>query len=78
MTAEKEIFRESEEDEGYIVWMMVLFKRLNETDSQRMPSGVFVPGFRTCSDGNGVAIRRLRSSDTQGLPHRDAISWSRM
>jgi hypothetical protein len=54
VTLEKDIVLESEDRSGYIVWMLSRFRRLRDVETERQPSGVFVPGFSTCSDGKGV------------------------
>jgi hypothetical protein len=54
VTFANEIVLESDDRSGYMVWMISLFRRLSDVETERQPSGVFVPGFNTCSDGNGV------------------------
>jgi hypothetical protein len=54
VTLEKEIVLESDDFSGYIVCMISRFNRFSDVETARQPRGVFVPGFRTCSDGRGV------------------------
>jgi hypothetical protein len=53
-TLEYDTVRESGDCSGYIVCMISLRRRQREADTARRPRGVFVPGFKTCSEGKAV------------------------